>query len=185
MHPLRKSAAQLLTIYTRLQKLEPQLPAFLNGEVQPKDNTERILVAQLCTYKQHFRAAVRFYQAAFSAEPIPASSLSLHRFDAARAAAASAAGKGNDPSTEESERSRLRRQALDWLQAELSLWRKVAENGNAPLTVHQKLNRWKCHADLASVRDTDALERLPEAERAAWRQFWADVDTVLRKAGMK
>jgi hypothetical protein len=32
------------------------------------------------------------------------------------------------------------------------------------------------------VRDPEALERLPEAERQAWQQLWADVDALLKKA---
>jgi hypothetical protein len=32
-----------------------------------------------------------------------------------------------------------------------------------------------------SVRDKEALAKLPEAERAAWQQLWADVETLLKK----
>jgi hypothetical protein len=43
---------------------------------------------------------------------------------------------------------------------------------------------WRKHsnADLASVRDPEALDLLPEAERQAWQQFWAEVDALLQKA---
>jgi hypothetical protein len=36
--------------------------------------------------------------------------------------------------------------------------------------------------DCAGVRDADALDKLPEAERAEWRKLWADVDAVVQKA---
>ena len=40
---------------------------------------------------------------------------------------------------------------------------------------------WKADADLADVRDPDALAKLPEAERKAWQSLWADVDAFLAK----
>jgi serine/threonine-protein kinase len=175
-NPLRKVVSQQLQECERLQRLELYLDAFLRGASQPRDNAERLEVAQLCRYQKRYRAAVRFYVAAFAAEPnrnLP------FRVTAARAAALAAAGKGVDAPTEEAERSRLRRQSLDWLRAELSVWSKLAEKAANPLPIQQALYTWKCHVDLASVRDADALERLPEAERSVWRQLWADVDTLL------
>jgi hypothetical protein len=46
----------------------------------------------------------------------------------------------------------------------------------------QALRHWREDANLAGVRDADALAKLPEAERADWRKLWADVDAVLQKA---
>ncbi len=34
-------------------------------------------------------------------------------------------------------------------------------------------------ADLAGVRDADALAKLPEAERQDWEALWAEVDRLL------
>ena len=36
-------------------------------------------------------------------------------------------------------------------------------------------------ADLASVRDPKVLANLPEAERAAWSELWAEVDRLMRR----
>jgi hypothetical protein len=47
--------------------------------------------------------------------------------------------------------------------------------------VRQKLQHWQKDPDLTNVRDADALTNLPEAERAAWQQFWADVETLLQE----
>jgi hypothetical protein len=38
---------------------------------------------------------------------------------------------------------------------------------------------------LASVRDTQALKRLPENERHAWRALWRDVDELLTRVTKK
>jgi hypothetical protein len=46
----------------------------------------------------------------------------------------------------------------------------------------QTLRRWGCVSDLAGVRASDALARLPTAERAAWQALWADVDALIRRA---
>jgi hypothetical protein len=45
----------------------------------------------------------------------------------------------------------------------------------------QKLRQWQQDADLAGVRDQGALAKLPQAERARWRQFWSDVADLLQK----
>ena len=49
--------------------------------------------------------------------------------------------------------------------------------------VQQTLQHWQADTDLAGVRDADALAKLPEAERGAWRALWAEVDALLEAAG--
>jgi hypothetical protein len=44
--------------------------------------------------------------------------------------------------------------------------------------VRQRLAQWQKDADLASVRDKEALDRLPEDERAAWQRLWDDVESL-------
>ncbi len=86
---------------------------------------------------------------------------------------------------DDAERGRLRHQALDWLRAELVRSAKQAESNNpkAREAAQQGLKYWQEDADLAGIRDKDALEKLPEAERDAWRKLWDDVAAVLAKAG--
>jgi hypothetical protein len=48
--------------------------------------------------------------------------------------------------------------------------------------LQKALQHWQQDANLASVRDADALTKLPEAERAAWQQLWAEVETLCQKA---
>ncbi len=45
--------------------------------------------------------------------------------------------------------------------------------------MRQRLAHWQQDADLATVRD--ALDQLPETERAAWRELWQDVETLRKR----
>lgn len=47
------------------------------------------------------------------------------------------------------------------------------------------MSHWQLTADLAAVRDKDALAKLPTAERAAFTKFWTDVAAVLTKLEQK
>jgi hypothetical protein len=47
------------------------------------------------------------------------------------------------------------------------------------------LQHWQQDADLASVRNKDALAKLPAEEQKAFTQLWADVAALLKKAGEK
>jgi tetratricopeptide (TPR) repeat protein/tRNA A-37 threonylcarbamoyl transferase component Bud32 len=184
-HPLRKLVTQQLQQCERLLALEEKLPAILEGKAKPED-AERLALAQLCQmHKKHYAAAARFYAEAFEDKPDLAKNLrNALRYNAACAAALAGCGQGKDADKlEEKERARLRQQALDWLKADLALWEKVADNNNpkARDAVQQKMKHWQGDADLVGVREKDALEKLPEAERDDWRKFWDDVASVLKK----
>lgn len=94
------------------------------------------------------------------------------RFAAALAAIqAAAASKGDQPAA-------LRRQALDWLRADLADFQKTPAERMA--AVRQELARWRHHVGLAGVRDPRALAGLPAAEKAQWQAFWKEVETLAR-----
>jgi hypothetical protein len=78
------------------------------------------------------------------------------------------------------EKVHLRRQALDWLRADLALWALRAQSPvPADRTkVLRRLQHWKEDPELAGVRG-DALAQLPEAERPPWKKLWDEVDTLL------
>src|SRR5581483_10349680 len=107
----------------RWVELEKQLPALLDGRERSQDPQALLDLADLCGRgKRLYRAAVRFAQDAFAADPNLAEDLpGRHRYHAARAAVLAASGEGDDSAgLDEPERSRLRQQALRWLQADLS-----------------------------------------------------------------
>src|SRR5262249_41079112 len=106
-----------------------------------------------------------------------------HRYTAACAAALAGCGQGKDADTlDDQGRAALRRRALGWLRAELAQLSKPAgkdpSRGRARL--RQALPHWPRDSDLAGVRGE--LAGLPEAERPAWRQLWADVEQTLARA---
>jgi hypothetical protein len=180
---------QLLQRCERLLALEQKLPAFLRGGLQPADANERLQIAWVCQrpHQQRYAAAARFYAEALDASPALAADLGrAYRYHAACCAALAAAGKGQDAARlPEKVRASLRRQALGWLRAEfdararqLRSW-LTREKDQA----RQALRLWQTNSDLAGLRDQEALAQLPEAEREAWRQLWADLDSLLRKAG--
>ena len=106
------------------------------------------------------------------------------RYLAASAAALAAAGKGIDqPPLDELGRSRWRKQALDWLNADLAYWSTQAETGvpQSMALVRRALQNWRVDRDLTSVRDDSHLQRLPQGEQKAWQAFWSDVAALLKK----
>jgi hypothetical protein len=44
------------------------------------------------------------------------------------------------------------------------------------------MRHWLKDVDFQGVRGKEALSKLPEAERAAWQQLWAEVAALLKKA---
>ncbi|MBI1918710.1 MAG: tetratricopeptide repeat protein [Planctomycetes bacterium] len=170
----------------RLLDLDKQLPAFLAGKAKPGSPQEQVERAQFCVdYKERYRAAVGFFADAFTAEPKLADDLQAqHRYNAACAAALAAAGKGADAGKfDDKERARLRQQALDWLRADLTAYTRLTENGNpnSRRAIQQRLVHWQQDTDLISLREEKALAALPEKERAAWQQLWADVAALRKK----
>jgi hypothetical protein len=179
-------SAQWVRHAERAAVLAPKLPAVLLGEASPANADEAVTLAEMCQeYKKRHVAAVRLYADAFAAESKLANDLQAgHRYNAACSAALAAAGQGEDAGKlEDKERARLRKQALDWLRADLDLSAKQVEKGKPPVraVVLKKLQHWQKDTDLASLRDAAALEKLPEAERAACQKLWTDVAALLKK----
>jgi serine/threonine-protein kinase len=182
-HALRGNASQLLQRYEREMALDEKLAAILKGDAQPADAAERLALADLCQrYKRLYAASARFAAAAFAEDPkLAEDSRRLHRYHAARTAALAGCGQGDGDKLADNERARLRGQALDWLRADLTMWAKQAasEKPNERELVQKILKHWQSVADLAGVRDPEALAKLPEAERDAWGKLWADVEALL------
>jgi tetratricopeptide (TPR) repeat protein/tRNA A-37 threonylcarbamoyl transferase component Bud32 len=96
-----------------------------------------------------------------------------YRHEAACANVRAAAGQGSEDARRgEPERAGKRRQALDWLRANLELTARLRNDGNV---LGWSLATWRSDPALASVRDPAELAKLPDAERELWRRFWMDV----------
>jgi serine/threonine-protein kinase len=172
----------------RLVNLDARLPKVLSGQAQPRGTAERLALAELCRiHKKRYAAAARFYADTFAAQPELADDLSGNRYNAARAAALAGCGQGKDAADlPHQERARLRRQALSWLRAELNAWkgRLRTSEGGARSRIAAQMRHWLKDGDFAGVRGPDALAKLPQAERSAWHNLWAEVaDTLVRAEG--
>jgi formylglycine-generating enzyme required for sulfatase activity len=98
---------------------------------------------------------------------------SFDRYAAARAAALTAAGKGkNQLPLDDIAKAELRRQALDWLKAELVAWSKAQP---PRVFIARNLWQWQQERALAGIRDQAALAKLPPEEQKAFTHFWAEV----------
>jgi serine/threonine protein kinase/tetratricopeptide (TPR) repeat protein len=188
----RGPSAEWMRVAEREAILDALLPAILRGQASPADASAALDFAVLCQqpYKRLYAASARFFADAFAAEPALAENLDAQasRYNAASAAALAGCGKGDDkPAPNEEDRARLRRQALDWLRADLAgwrAWRRQQADSDAPAVqdaLRKTLQHWREDTDLAGVRDDPALAALPEAERAEWKILWADVDKTLAK----
>jgi serine/threonine-protein kinase len=166
--------------------LEARLPAVIRGDEKPEGAAEKIEFAELAYNSGRHAPAARLYAAALALEPkLGDNREAAHRYNAACAAARAGVGQGKDDlKPDDGTRSKLRGQALDWLKAELAAWAHVLDSADASArpALAQTLENWRTEADLAGVRDQGALAMLPQAEQAAWRALWAEVDALLARA---
>src|SRR5262249_48183665 len=144
-HVLRREAEALIL---------PDLPAFLRGDYQPQDNNERLALVGICQFQGRYHAAAQLYADAFATDPASLEDLTSEcpgraalgdrqpvgrveelasecRYPAARCAALAGCGLGDDGAgLSEAERARWRRQARDWLRADLAVWASTLDGGS-------------------------------------------------------
>jgi tetratricopeptide (TPR) repeat protein len=186
--PNRRKMQQYVDRCNQLIDLDRKLAEIQKGAAKPEGAGEQVELAQVCVAKKLYGTAARFYKEAFADESRLAEDLRAgHRYEAARAAARAGGDQcKDDPPLDEEARARWRKQALDWLKADLALWGRQVQGGPpaARAAAGQKLAQWQGDLALTGLRG-DAIAKLPEAEREAWRQLWADVEELLMKAKPK
>jgi tetratricopeptide (TPR) repeat protein len=174
-----------------LVDLDRRLPDVLADQAELSTAAEYLEFASLCRHpaKRLHTAAVRLFAAAFASDPKRAAAHDgADRYDAACSAALAAAGQAEDAKLlPDKVVATLRTQALQWLRADLTLSaERVERNEPTPgKPVQARLAQWQTDPDLVGVRHPWALWRLPKGERQHWRQFWADVDTLRKRAEAK
>jgi serine/threonine protein kinase/Tfp pilus assembly protein PilF len=180
---LRRAAIAVQAEQCEQRAIKDRLPKVLAG--QQTTAAEQLALAELCaTYAKRYRDAVRLYAGAFLDQPGLAEDLrDGYRYRASRAALLASAGKGEGTGPlNEAEKTRLRRQALTWLQAELQACKELLQDAVPTLTDCQRqLDLWRRDPDLAPVREPKQLAELPAGERKAWQELWAEVDRVLQQ----
>jgi serine/threonine-protein kinase len=178
-HVLRREAEALIL---------PNLPAFLEGKYQPRDNDERLALLGAGQFANRPLALVRLYADALAADPGLTEDLTAgHRYRAARAAVLAGCGRGEDArGLREAEGKRWREQARRWLRADLAAWHDALST-HAPAVgkLQQTLADWRDDPDLAGLRDPRALEKLSAEERKEWLALWSEVGARLSRTARR
>jgi tetratricopeptide (TPR) repeat protein len=169
-----------------LMTLGVRLPAIMEGVEFPADAEETVSFARIAFARHDYATAAHLWAESFSSSPLFAADLTTaNRFQAARAAALFATQRRNEGSPSDPDsRVRWRKQALDWLSADLSASATALTAGTYQerAAVAKRLGRWLVDPALAGIRDEAALMDLPEPERRSLREFWHRVE-VLRSKG--
>jgi hypothetical protein len=169
----------------QLLAADGKLQAFLAGKGAPADAGTQAQMADLAQqpYRRFYHAAARLYRDAFAGQPALAGA---HRYNAARAAALAGTGQGKDAAAlNDAQRAEWRKQALDWLAADLAKYTAQAKKAAGQAVLRQQLSHWLKDSDLAGVRDEQSLAKLPEKEREAWSKLWVEVAALLKKVEQK
>jgi serine/threonine-protein kinase len=181
--PAAQAAAANAASVDREIALAPKLAEILKSADLPKDVEEARLLAHLCRGRELYATACRYW--AITLQPGDRGGTISGGDEAARDAIAAAAGLGrDDPPPDETARAALRARARAWLEADYDA--RESSLPKIPQTDRHSfwwtLQQWQVDPSFASVRKADALARLPEAERADWRTFWAKVAQLIRSA---
>jgi serine/threonine-protein kinase len=197
-HVLRREAETLIL---------PNLPAFLRGEYQPQDNDERLAFSGACQFQGFYAAAARLYYDAFEADPQLAGRLTTEcryrtlreefpeddrmepletecRYMAARCAALAGAGLGKDGAKlSAAGRAHWRRQARQWLRADLAQWARTLNSGSEldRNLAKKMLTRSRVEPDLAGLLESNEPDELSADERMDDLELWRDIDVVLKR----
>jgi hypothetical protein len=183
-HILRREAEPLVL---------PRLASFRSGAGPSFDAQERALLSGFesaalvgaARFEQRWAALARHCAAVFEAFPdLACEFVHSHRHEAARAAVMAAAGKGGDAAElGAAERAQLRAWARAWLGRNLAEWSalELEEAVGARETVRYRLEHWRADAELAPLREAEALAVLEPAERAACEHLWRELDALLAR----
>jgi serine/threonine protein kinase/cytochrome c-type biogenesis protein CcmH/NrfG len=172
----------------RMAAVVHKLPLVIRGETWPADAEELTILAYMVAhYQQGFALAAQFSAKSFADRPEFAKATvdwpaSRPRYFAACCAAMAAQGRGDANQFSPEERSRWRREALEWLRQELSYWQAQVTGGKPEDRARARatLAYWQTDGWLAGVRDATELQELPQAEQAGWHKLWAEVIHLLR-----
>jgi serine/threonine-protein kinase len=166
--------------FERCADLDARLKEYLEGKARPQDETERRLLGDVLVIRKQYAAAARLLAEKLPSEPALAENLSPEKYYRAGHLAVLAGGGSDAAKLDDKDRTRWRKQALEWLRTARVLWEKRTERGSASerAEAREQMRWWQQEPDLATVRDAPALAKLPEAERQAWHLVWAEIERL-------
>jgi serine/threonine-protein kinase len=175
-HVLRREAEAMIL---------PNMPAFLGGMYQPRDNDERLALLGVCQFTNRSLALARLYADAFAADPSLAEDYrSGRRFRAARAAALVGCGRGEDAAgVGEPERARWRQRARQWLRADLAACHRALDRDPATARKLWPIPMWLADPDLTGFFEPAELDKLPPDERKDCAALSKELSDLLVRAG--
>jgi hypothetical protein len=155
----------------------------LAGEAQISGSQYQPFVILCIKYLKRYGDGVKLIERALQDDP----SLANDREERLRFRGASAALQAcrNDPKASDKQRAEWRRQALEWLQAELESYRTTPgtsmdkQEGPGTPSPRESVRGWLQDATLAGVREADLLTQLPTSEQHDWLEFWGEVEEFL------
>ncbi len=175
---LAEAITHAIIQYEHLSKLGVQVPIIFRLSFRGRSLPEH------CYLWRAYTASAALWSAGFATYPSLAEDMDAqNRYHAACSAAMAAAGQSVEkPPLNDQAKVHWRRQALDWLKADLTHWTKEARTGSpeGKARAIKTLRRWKSDPDLAGVRDEEPLKTLGEDEREACRALWTEVDQLLK-----
>ena len=169
----------------RLAALEPRLAAVLRGVDHPSTAAECADFARLAAIKGNHAKSVQLWIEAFAMQPDLASDVNArNRFSAACSAAIASESAGKSLPPAAADRDRFRKQAIDWLNAELDAYSELLKDTRPSSRdlVRKRLAPWRVILPLESLRTSPPEARSPELERIAIRNLWSRVDALSRQA---
>ena len=178
-------SAQWVRECRRKIELDGRLAAVLRGEAQPADAAERDEYAHLCYEKKRYVAAARFFSQGSDRRPDtgrrPRKQPSL---PGRVRSGPGGCGRGDDAGQlDDKERVRWRKQALDWLRADLKAYGELlpVSNPKERQRLQEWLRSWQSEPALAGLRDATAVAHLSAAEQESCKQLWAEVQALLAR----
>jgi serine/threonine-protein kinase len=189
-------------------RILPNLSTYLSGESQPAENDERISLVGACQFQRRYHRAAQLFADAIANDPSLAVALEAEcrsrfelgdtqpigrveglstecRYPLARCAVLAGFGLGEDGAAlNENQRTHARLLALEWLRADVVLWTSALESASraARDRVRTMLMHWQVDPDLARVRESSLIDKLPNSESGQWRALWHSVVNLLKRA---
>jgi tetratricopeptide (TPR) repeat protein len=175
-----RTPAEWLAHCEALMRCDAALPSLAQSGQFPGDTAELLLCAEVAVkHQQRYALAARLFAEAFRRSPGNAKGFAL---TAAAAGVKAACDLGSDT---DKLTSAAREQWRQWARQSLAGEVERLKAGARRATVaelkagREQLDQWQKDADLAPVRNPDALANLSRAERDAWAVLWREVTTVL------